>query len=325
MDTQEARPLIAKVLVYGDIHLSSKNYGAHRQYPLESLTYFKNITTTAKECGATHIIGVGDFTYGRFSTLEYREAVEKELVKQNKICNGQRYELKGNHDSATYGMTEYEYYINKLLLRPAANLMLGNLNLSMIDYGKHRKQEIIPIQNDKTNIVVMHDYFKFSDTSIADYGKALILDSFEPWYGVDYIIGGHIHNHEIFKGKIIKDGMAYESVVHYLGCPCRPSYRPGHMQDKGQYAIISVYQDGEVEYDIHEFPLWNINESFNLEAKEEKERHAEQKHVDVSDIVRRLDTHKRVVGEPEEIIMAMDTIDLKYRKKAVELLKESLA
>lgn len=322
---EEDRSLLARVLVYGDIHLSSKNYGGHRQYPMESLGYFRNITNTAKEFEVTHIVGLGDLTYGRFHTLEYRQAVETEFIEQNKICNGNRYELKGNHDSATYGMTEYEYFKARGLFRASTNLSIGNLNLSMIDYGKHRQSKILNVEKEKTNIVLMHDYFKFEDTRIADYGKALILDSFEPWFGVDYIVGGHIHNHELFEGKMISNGMSYKTIVHYLGCPCRPAYRPGFMQETGQYAIISVYQNGEVDYDIHEFPLLGINESFNLEEKAEKEEHLAQKRVDVSDIVHRLDNHKRVVGEPEEIIMAMEDIKLEYRKKAVELLKDCLA
>lgn len=325
MSSQEqSDKLIAKVLVYGDIHLSSKNYGSHREYPMESLTFFRNITQRAKEIRATHIIGTGDLTYGRFNTLEYRKQVEKELEEQNEITNGNRFEVEGNHDSASYGMTEYEYYIDKGLLKPSTKLALGNANITMINYGESGKTEIITPDASHTNIVIMHDFFKFSDSNIADYGKAMILDSFEPWYGVDYVIGGHIHNWEVFKGSIAKNGIAYPTVVHYLGCPNRPAYRPGSMQDTGNYAIISVYED-RTEYDVDVFPLWDIAKSFNLEAKEERENHTEQKRVDVSDIVHRLDAHKRVVGEPSEVIMALENIKLEYREKAVQLLKECQA
>lgn len=315
--------VIGKVLVYGDIHLSSKNYGAHKDYPRESLGFFKNITKTAEELGVTHIIGLGDFTYGRFSTLEYRGEVEEELNKQNEICKGERYELKGNHDSATYGMTEYEYYIKKGLIKGSRNISIGKLDISMIDYGLHRRVKIIEPREGRVSVVLMHDFFKFEDTNIGDYGKSYILDNLDIWYGVDYIIGGHIHNHEVFSGRIIKDGVAKETVVNYLGCPCRPSYRAGHMQDTGQYAILTVYDDGKVDYDIHEFKLGNIEDVFNIGAKEERDKLHNQKHVDVSDIVKRLDNHKRVIGEPEDIIMAMGGIDIRYRRKAIELLKES--
>ena len=108
---------IGKILIYGDIHLSSKNYGGHRDYARESLEYFKKITEAVEKHNISCLIGTGDFTFGRFHSLEYRKAVEDELEKQFKLTNGNRYELKGNHDSATYGMTEYEYYTYKGLLK----------------------------------------------------------------------------------------------------------------------------------------------------------------------------------------------------------------
>lgn len=120
---------LATILIYGDIHLNSKNYGGHKDYANESLGYFQKITETAQEIGATHIIGLGDFTFSRFHTLEYRSKVEDELEKQYKLTNGNRFELKGNHDVAGYGMTEYEYYVEKGLLRPSTNLQIGNVNI----------------------------------------------------------------------------------------------------------------------------------------------------------------------------------------------------
>lgn len=310
--------LSAKILIYGDIHLSSRNYGAHKNYPLESLEYFKNITNTAEEIGATHIIGLGDLTYGRFNTLEYRKSVEDELIKQNNICGGNRYELKGNHDTATYGMTEYEYYIQKGFIKKATNLKIENLNLNMVNFGEHEETDLLMTGDNDTNIVLMHDFFKFSDTSLADYGKALKLDGFDKWGNVDYIIGGHIHNHEIFEGFIGNKRVT----VAYLGCPCRPAYRKGFMQETGWYVIITV-ESGEVNVEIHEFPLIPLEQSFNFEEKEGKEEKIQQKRVDVSDIVHRLDSHKRVVGEPADVIMAMENVDIKYRKKAIELLHNS--
>ena len=85
---------LARILIYGDIHLSSRNYGGHRDYPNESLSYFKDITRYTEELKATHLIGLGDFTFNRFNTLEYREKVERELNKQFELVSGNRYELK---------------------------------------------------------------------------------------------------------------------------------------------------------------------------------------------------------------------------------------
>lgn len=313
----------ARIIIYGDIHLNSKNYGGHRDYAAESLRYFQEITKVAEEHQATHLIGLGDLTFGRFHTLEYRSKVEQELEKQYKLTNGNRFEIKGNHDVASYGMTEYEYYVEKGLIRPATNLQIGNLNLSMIDNDTYDKRDIIPPESNKLNVVLAHNYFKFKDTQIADYGKAVELDSFTKWFGVDYLICGHIHKQEIFKGRVIKDGEAKEMIVAYPGCMSRPAYREGHMDDSGMLLRITVYDTGKVDVETISVPLLPLNESFNMAtiAKKQEKKEEKRNKVDISDIVNRLNTHDGVVGNPEDIIMSMTGVADKYKLKAIELLK----
>lgn len=317
--------LIAKIIIYGDIHLSSRNYGSHRDYPRETLEYFTKITETVEKEGATHLIGLGDLTYGKFHSLEYRKEVEEQLEKQYKLTRGNRYELKGNHDSATYGMTEYEFYLEKGLIKQSENLTIGNVNISMIDYGKHKKVDIITPDKEMVNIVLAHDYYKFRDTQLPNYGNAIELESMEEWFGVDLIICGHIHNYEKFSGLMLKgEGNQQQNKrtgVVYLGCMSRPSYREGFMQKEGTLGCITITEDLTVNYEELKIPLWELNKSFNLEQRAEEQTKKENK-IDVTDIVKKINSHERRVGNPEDIIMAMENVDLKYRKKAIELLKE---
>lgn len=316
-----------RILVYGDIHLNSKNYGGHRDYASESLKVFQEITKIAEERKSTHIIGLGDFTFSRFHTLEYRSKVEAELEKQYKLVKGNRFEIKGNHDVAGYGMTEYEYYVEKGLIRPSENLRFETLNVSMVDSGLSEKAEIIQPDRDKTNIVLAHDFFKFSDTQIADYGKAIELDNFDKWFGVDYLICGHIHKQEMFSGRIIKDSQAHSMIVAYPGCMTRPSYRNGHMDEFGMLIEIVIGTGGEVRVDTIQVPLMPLESIFNLKEIERKKEKAQERRnrVDISDIVSTLNSHDGVVGNPEDIIMAMVGVDDKYKQKAIELLKSGQA
>lgn len=319
---------IAKILIYGDLHLSSKNYGAHRDYPKESLHYFRVITQKAKEYEATHLIGTGDLTYGRFNSLEYRESVDRELVEQYKLVKGNRYEIKGNHDEASYGMTEYDYYINKGIIKGATNIKIGKVNISMVNYGEHETTDILDAsKEDEINVVIAHDFFKFKDTRLADYGNAIYLDEFEKWFGVDYLICGHVHNHEMFEGLVVKDGKGHRMVVTYVGCLARPAYRAGHMDETGHLVLLTIEENGDMQYDLLDIPLWDLKDSFNMELKEsELERKEEKKQrVDLSDIVNELNNHKRSVGNPEDIIQALEGVDDKYKKKAIQLLKSANA
>lgn len=314
---------LARVLIYGDMHTSSKNYGGHRYYAEETLEYFTNITNAAEEYKATHLIGLGDFSFGRYHNLEYRLKIEEQLEKQYRLTNGRRWELKGNHDSATYGMTEYEFYVQKGLIKPAENINIENVNISMINYGEHLKTPIIPPDKDMVNIVLAHDYFKFSNTQLPNYGNAIELDYFEPWYGIDILVVGHIHNYERFHGSIKKNGagVGKEVIVVYPGCMSRPAYREGNMPETGKLISITIFNDLSVDFGEIDLSLWPLNKSFNLDLRLEQESKKEYK-IDVSDIVRRIDSHERVVGNPEDIIMAMGNVELKYREKAIELLKE---
>ena len=321
--------VLAKILIYGDIHLNSKNYGGHIDYATESLSYFQKITKIAEENQVTHLVGLGDFTYSRFHTLEYRKKVEEELEKQYKLTGGNRFELKGNHDIASYGMTEYEYYIEKGLIRPSTNLEFPGVNISMIDNDKSEIQKILPVENADVNVVLAHDYFKFKNTKIADYGKAIELDNFVRWFGIDYLICGHIHQQEIFSGDIIKNGVGHEVVVQYPGSPSRPAYRKGHMDAVGLLPLLTITDDPDnrFKYDVIKMDLLPIQESFNIQSIEAKAEKREEKRnrVDISDVVSQLDAHEGAVGNPEDIIMSMTGIADKYKKKAIDLLHSGQA
>ncbi len=314
---------LAKILLSGDKHLSSKNYGAHRSYPKETLHYLREVTSIIESHQVTHAIGLGDFSFGRFNTLEYRLEVEKLLDKQNELTNGNVYELKGNHDIASYGLTEYEYYVKKGTLKPSTHLQIGNLNLSMVDFGKHEKIDILPVEESKINVVAAHDYFKFSDTLMPNYGDATDLDNFSKWFGIDFLVCGHIHGHHAFKGNIRKDEEAHEVYVSFLNCLSRPAYREGNMDSVGKLIMFTVEDSGNVLVEYIDIPLWDITMSFNLDKREEIITNKEMKRINVSDIVSNLNQFSRTIGSPEDIIMAMEDKDIKYRKEAIRLLAEA--
>lgn len=313
---------IAKVLIFGDSHLSSKTYGGHRDYPQESLYYLREITRVAKENNVTHMIGLGDLTFGRFHSVEYREQVDDILEEQYKLTNGNRYELKGNHDIATYGKTERDYYVKRGLIKPSQNIQLGAVNINMVDFGRHVDTNII-IDENMINIVLTHGYYKFKDTELPPYGNPILLDEFSKWYGVNYIISGHIHQEHRFKGSIIKDGRCIETLFHYLPCLSRPSYIEGMMSDTGTVVILDIKDDDTMQYNCLDVKLWDLDKSFNLVMMEKKKEHQNSISVDISDVVEKLNNHKRTIGNPEDIIAGMTNIDVRYRDKAIELLKDA--
>jgi len=322
---------VARIGIYGDLHLNSKNYGAHRNYPKESLEYLREITRVTRERELTHLIGLGDFSFGRFNTLEYRAIVDRELSEQYNLVNGNRFELKGNHDVAGYGATERDYYISRGLLREPVNFEAGNLSVFMVNYGTTEDElPEIKEREDRINVALAHDFYKFSNTAVANFGKAIDLDYLDKWFGLDILICGHVHkimqfSGYIFENKEKENNRAHEVKVYYPGCMTRPAYREGLLDEEGQVIILTSYADGRVNIEVEKIALWPLEQSFNLEQKEIEKFNLELKNnrVDISDVVRQLDMHDRNVGNPEDIIASMENIDERYKNKAIELLKQA--
>ena len=314
--------VIARVMVDGDIHLSSKNYGGHIDYPQETLYYAKLLIDIFKNYAATHRINSGDFSYGRFSTLEYRLEVEKLLREMLEISHGRYWIVKGNHDKANYGMTEYEYYLNSNLFKGSESLSIGKLHIHMRDYNDFTP---IDTSEDGTHVLITHGYFLFENSNLPDYGVATKLDNMKEWYGLDYILCGHIHEEHIISGYISNgEGRSHPCTVHYLPCLSRPAYHGEDTPTVGSIDFIDVYDDGQVQFNRLPINLLPIEQSFDIERIKKEKESKEVRRVDLSDVVNGLNNHEITVGNPEDVIMAKANIPLKYREKAVELLKSGL-
>ena len=303
----------------GDTHLSSRQYGGHNDYPKESLHYFTQLNQIAKDNNITHDIRLGDFSFYKFMDLQYRTQVEEQLKTANKQVNGNLYILKGNHDISSTGMTEYEFYLGGGWFRPATNITIDKVNISMLNYGEQFKEILTPSRY-TVDIIVGHDYYKFQDTQLPNYGNAIILDNKSDWYGVDLILLGHIHQYHKFKGSIIKDNKSYDTVVEYLNCPCRPSYQEG-LDDKWHIFILNIYENHTVSVEELEIPLLSLSNSFNFAKIDTKKDTTAQKRIDLTEIIQRVGSYTNTIGDPEIAIRNMTDIDDKYKQKALDLLR----
>lgn len=314
--------ILASILICGDTHLSSRNRGGHKDYPEESLYYYNSLTDLALEYNCTHCIDLGDFTYGKFHTLEYRTQVENALQRRKEAVNGNYYMLRGNHDVSTSGLTEYGFYLNKYY-SGSCNLEIGNLNLMMVDNGDEDKD--LDIKAGKTNIVLAHNYFAFEDSNLPFYGQAIKLENHSKWYGVNNIISGHIHMEHIQKGRINKldentgDTYCFDCICHNLPCLCRTDYSE-NLPDKGAVVILEVYED-RVQYNRVELDLLPIEDCFKIEEILAERKEKESKPVvEIRDIIEALSRFEMVAVSPELKINSLN-VDERYKKKALELYK----
>lgn len=327
-ETNSRGRLIAKVLISGDDHLkSSKKHGQHNDYGAESLYYFKMLGDYCIENEITHWIGLGDLTYGRFTSLEYRDKVEEELSRQNKILNGNRWIIKGNHDRSSSGMTEYDYYLKKGYFKGSELLQIGPLNINMIDNkDKIKDYSTAPVlvEENKQNILLTHGYFTFKGQKL-DFGESVLLDDMHNWYNCSLILCGHIHTKTVLEG-FINDGKgnACKTTVCYLPCLSRPSYLEGRNPEFGQVVVIEVYEN-YIDAQMKDIELLPLEKSFNIEgimAANKKEELTSK--LDLKDIVSQLDDYNfNVALNPEDVIMGMSEVPEKVRKRACEYIKQS--
>lgn len=316
---------MARFMFTGDDHFSSNNRGQHRNYSNEVLYYQKKLLELAQQYGVTHWIKLGDLSYGKFNSLEYRNQVDDILNKQREIVHGNFWIIKGNHDTASNGMTEYEYYLQKGFFKSKENFVIGNLSLSMTNYGKTKEQfesQEVNIVPGKTNIILTHGYFSFKGTDL-NLGNPIYLDDMEQWFGASYIICGHIHQRFLLEGSIVKGDRANKCYVHYLPCLSRPAYFKENNATEGSIVILDVFDD-KCEYHELPIPLLPLGESFDIEAIMADQEHKDRVHIEISDIVENLQKHERTIGNPEDIIMAKTELPIKYREKAIELLKSAM-
>lgn len=326
-------------MIVGDTHLSSRNRGFHVDYPKESMYYFKEMTKTAIDENVDVLIGLGDLNYGNFN-LSYRKEFEEELQKQLNQTKGNRYELKGNHDYDK-NLTEYEFYISSGRLKGVESynqslreqlLSLG-LNLVFLDYKdvatyKHERVEGC------LNVVLAHQTLTFGDSDIVPevVTQRIKIQDNPAWYGVDYLICGHIHTPNYAKGRVLSDDQENYWVTHliYPGCPCRTAFNSNKRDEQGNITdeFDKVYriflernEEGVWNINVASYPLLELHKCIQVDLIE---REKERKDVlQLNDIVQRINQEEFIVNDFETEIQNQSAIPLEIRERAIELLKQA--
>lgn len=322
----ERREFYLKVLIYGDIHLSTRNRARHRSYPDESLHYFEFITDQAEALGVDCIVGLGDLTYGNFVNLKYREIVEELLDRQLRQTKGRRYELQGNHDISAGGYSEYDFYTSRGKIKTAERIVGEHVVIDMLNYGDPAKYTVeggLTIDQDpaKKHIVLCHDFLQFRDSKLRGYGEPYIIEELVGLKGADWIICGHIHD------MLSDRGMVYggnSCNLLYPGAMTRPVTK-GEIMEKA--AIIVIDTDAEQDcVSIYEVQLLPVEVSYDLQRveKDKAEKARKQELVlvagELRDAIRNIapDGGRRTAYD---IIRDNRQVSIEVRDKALEYLQ----
>lgn len=228
-----------KVLVFGDLHLSSSFSGQHKNYVYECYKTMEIITNLVKEQKASAVIFLGDLVGVNEKNIRDRQFLMRTQLffgVLNKLTNNNVYSVKGNHDMGDFtdfdlfkglGYIKNPKYIDYYGKKPDSDEVDDlEVRFHLVNYGDERKALKLTKDSDNaSNIVLGHcDYYIEGVSNWYSANNDIELSSLDNFIGVNFVFSGHIHipSDEFFYTNL-KNGQSIG--LFYLGCPMRVSDR----------------------------------------------------------------------------------------------------
>lgn len=250
-----------KVLIIGDLHISDRFSGRHKNYLENCFDCLDMIEKSIIDNNITHLICLGDWIGIGLAEKNLKERSSllrliKVLQRWNDLLKGEVYSLKGNHDIGK-NMTDYDFFVSIGLLKNVNQLDVGSCRIHMFNYGEETR--IINIDSDKYNVGCFHTNLLIEGlTNWYRGGVGVELSTLKNLYGIDMAIAGHIHNPSLrLVSTSINDS---EISLFYPGCPTRPRLEP-NMWDKC-YGVVLTINDIGTQMDLINYELKPLEEVF---------------------------------------------------------------
>lgn len=224
-----------KVLVFGDLHISSSFSGQHKNYQYECYKNMDNIISIVSKEKASAVIFLGDLVGVNEKNIKDRQFLMRTqnfLTLLNKATKNNVYSVKGNHDMGDF--TDFDFfeglgyiknpkYIDYYGRKPGSSTDDGlEIRFHLVNYGDENKALTLTKDSDCASDVVLghSDYYIEGITNWYSAGKGVDLSCLDNFQGVSLVFSGHIH--------IPSDEILYTSLrngenigLFYLGSPSR--------------------------------------------------------------------------------------------------------
>ena len=250
-----------KILVIGDLHISDRFSGRHKDYLENCFDCLDMIEKSIVEHEITHLICLGDWIGIGLAEKNLKERrtllrLIQVLQKWNKLLNGNVYSLRGNHDIGK-NMTDYDFFVTMGLLKYVPQLDIGSCRLHLFNYGEETRP--IVVDNDKYNVGCFHTNLLIEGlTTWYRGGVGVELSSLKNLYGISMAIAGHIHNPSM---RLVSTSINDSDInLFYPGCPTRPRLEP-NMWEKC-YGVVLTTNEFDTQMDVITFDLKPLEEVF---------------------------------------------------------------
>lgn len=227
-----------KILVFGDLHISSSFSGQHKNYQYECYYNMDKITELVTNEKASAVIFLGDLVGVNEKNIKDRQFLMRTLnflSMLNSLTNENVYSVKGNHDMGDFtdfdlfeglGYIKNPKYIDFYGKKSNGSSDSFEIRFHLVNYGDEKKA--LNISNDTdcvTNIVLGHcDYYIEGVTNWYSAKNNINLNELNNFQGVSLVFSGHIHSpsDEILYTNL-RNG---ESIgLFYVGSPARVAER----------------------------------------------------------------------------------------------------
>lgn len=271
------------VLVFGDLHLSSKYQGKHIDYMGNCIRVMMMIMEIAanekKKNGLAAIILLGDVFGVKERNLDdnprFKSLVITFFQALNRLTNDNVYSVRGNHDFGDYPEFN-QFELLGLIKNPDwvdYQFEGGDqLRFHIMNYG-NEDMDIPLIKNnegseDASDVVLAHnDFYVDGVTTWYAHGdKVINLSTKRNFIGVELLVVGHIHNPSPEKHMVsIYD--QHQLALEYPGCPTRVSQRYDDCYYMRFYAGPET--GGQTEVERQYYGLWPAKEEFLKDSDDE--------------------------------------------------------
>ena len=212
-------------LIISDLHISDKPSKVHKDYLAVCIDHLTDITNVIREKQVTHVLLLGDLI-GRTTerNLQARETLMylmKVLQTWNALTNNNVYSVRGNHDYSTH-LTDFEIFTSLGLIKTPTQLDVGSIRFHFVNYGEVKRP--LDIHPEFYNVALTHDELHIAGVTswFIRSREAVDLESLENFYGIDLVLGGHIHTPS---PKMVETQIKDKPIsLMYLGCATMPSY-----------------------------------------------------------------------------------------------------
>ena len=281
-----------KVLVYGDLHLSSTYEGQHINYLEECYSNMEKIVSETKKVKASAVIFLGDLIGVKERNIHDRRMLKEVLsffITLNGLTNRNVYSVRGNHDTGDY--PDFDLLLGLGLLKNPTYIDYEGdsgveVRFHIVNYGYEKK--LIHLNDSCSNVILCHNDIQIPGvTTWYKTKEGIILANQNNWAGADMVLAGHIHNPST---QTVQIGVGEEKTPISLFYPGSPS-RTAERFDDCFYIMFEYNKSiNTTEFDAKLFGLKKASEVFYPKEKfitdDEK-----------SDEVRQSESLKSIVSE----------------------------